>query len=158
MTNVSPNVVMDDTNWALLDELQRDARLSYSELSRRVHLSPPAVAERIRRMEEAGILTGYHAKVDPSRIGWAIHAIVRMPCHGTKCVLRDPRVREWPEIVAIDRVTGDSCSILRVITPTVAQFEDLIDRLAPFGRPESMMVLSTALSWKPLTTPGAADR
>ena len=60
---------MDDTNWALLDELQRDARLTYSELSRRVHLSAPAVAERIRRMEEAGILVGYHAQIDPSRLG-----------------------------------------------------------------------------------------
>jgi Lrp/AsnC family leucine-responsive transcriptional regulator len=151
MATRAPNVDMDETNWALLDELQRDARLTYSELSRRVHLSAPAVAERIRRMEEAGILVGYHAQIDPSRLGWAIHAIVRMSCHGPKCVLRDPQVRDWPEVVAIDRVTGDSCSILRVVAPTVARFEDLIDRLASYGRPESMMVLSTALSWKPLT-------
>jgi len=155
MAKGEPSVVMDETNWALLDELQRDARLTYSELSRRVHLSAPAVAERIRRMEEAGILAGYHAKVDPTRIGWAIHAIVRMPCHGTRCVLRDPAILEWPEVIAIDRVTGDSCSILRVVAATVAQFEDLIDRLAPFGRPESMMVLSTPLSSKPLTAPTA---
>ena len=155
MTNDDgPPIAMDATNWALLEELQRDARISYTELSRRVHLSPPAVAERIRRMEDAGILVGYHAQVDPSRLGWAIHAIVRMPCHGTKCVLRDASVREWPEVIAIDRVTGDSCSILRVITPTIAEFESLIDRLAPFGQPSSMMVLSTALSWKPLRSPG----
>lgn len=144
---------MDATNWALLEELQRDARLSYAELAKRVHLSAPAVAERIRRMEDAGIIVGYRAQVDPARLGWGIHAIVRMPCHGTKCVLRDPQVAAWPEVISIDRVTGDACSILRVITPSIAEFEALIDRLAPFGRPSSMMVLSTALAWKPFTAP-----
>jgi Lrp/AsnC family transcriptional regulator, leucine-responsive regulatory protein len=151
VATIGPAVVMDDTNWALLDELQRDARLTYSELSRRVHLSAPAVAERVRRMEEAGIVVGYHARVDPNRLGWAIQAIVRMSCHGPRCVLRDPDVRAWPEVVAIDRVTGDSCSVLRVVAPTVARFEDLIDRLAAYGRPESAMVLSTVLDWKPLS-------
>lgn len=150
---IGPPVTMDDTNWALLDELQRDARVSYSELGRRVHLSAPAVAERVRRMEEAGILVGYHAEVDATRIGWGIRAIVRMPCHGTRCVLRDERLREWPEIVSIDRVTGDSCSVLRVRTATIHDFEDLIERLAAFGRPSSAMVLSTVLDWKPVTPP-----
>lgn len=148
-----PQTAMDATSWALLAELQRDARISYSELGRRVHLSAPAVAERVRRMEEAGIIAGYHAEVDATRIGWGIHALVQMPCHGTKCVLRDERVREWPEIVRIERVTGDTCSVLRVMTPSIEDFENLIDRLAVFGRPSSAMVLSTALSWKPVTLP-----
>ena len=60
---------MDAMDWALLSELQADARLSYSELSRRVHLSPPAVAERVRRLEETGVITGYHAHVDLARAG-----------------------------------------------------------------------------------------
>lgn len=148
---------MDDTNWALLGELQRDARVSYSELSRRVNLSPPAIAERIKRMEEAGILLGYHAHVDPTRIGWAITAMVQMSCHGEDCVLRDPEVASWPEVVAIDRVTGEACSILRVVSPTMADFERLIDRLAAFGRPASMMVLSSSLRWKPLGEPAEPD-
>jgi len=154
---MATDIVMDETNWALLEALQRDARVSYSELSRRVNLSPPAVAERIRRLEEAGVLLGYHAHVDPARIGWAIHAIVRMSCHGSRCVLRDPAVREWPEIVGIDRVTGDSCSILRVLTPSMAHFESVIDRLATFGRPSSSMVLSSALRWKSLAAPPDDD-
>ena len=145
---------MDATNWALLSELQRDARASYSELGRGVHLSAPAVAERVRRMEEAGIIIGYHALVDATRIGWAIHALVQMPCHGSKCVLRDESVKQWPEVIRIDRVTGDACSVLRVMTPTIPDFEDLIERLAAFGRPSSAMVLSTATDWKPVTLPG----
>lgn len=144
---------MDATNWALLDELQNDARVSYSELGRRVHLSAPAVAERVRRMEEAGIIVGFHAEVDATRIGWAIHALVQMPCHGAKCVLRDERVREWPEVVRIDRVTGDACSVMRVMTPTIQDFEALIERLAVFGRPSSAMVLSSTLGWKPVAIP-----
>jgi len=152
---MSANLVMDETNWALLAELQRDARLPYSELSRRVHLSPPAIAERIRRMEEAGVLRGYHAHVDPAAIGWAIQAIVRMPCQGARCVLRDPDVRAWPEVVSIDRITGDGCSLLRVIAPDMAHFEAVIDRLATFGEPSSTMVLSSALTWKPLVPPAA---
>jgi Lrp/AsnC family leucine-responsive transcriptional regulator len=104
-------------------------------------------------MEEAGVIAGYHAHVDVARVGWAIHALVQMPCHGTKCVLRDPGVVDWPEIVAIDRVTGDSCSVLRVMTSTIAEFEALIDRLAPFGKPSSVIVLSSQLRWKPLTAP-----
>jgi Lrp/AsnC family leucine-responsive transcriptional regulator len=149
----TPQTGIDATSLALLAELQADARISYSELGRRVHLSAPAVAERVRRLEEAGIIAGYHAEVDATRIGWGIHALVQMPCHGNKCVLRDERVRDWPEIIRIERVTGDTCSVLRVMTPSVEAFEDLIDRLAVFGRPSSAMVLSTALSWKPVTLP-----
>ena len=58
----------DPTDWRLLAELQADGRLSFNELARRVHLSPPAVAERVRRLEQAGVITGYAARVDPARV------------------------------------------------------------------------------------------
>lgn len=141
---------MDGTNWAILTALQEDARLSYSELGRRVHLSPPAVADRVRRLEDAGIVVGYRAVVDATALGWTVHGIVRMSCHGPRCVLRDPAVPEWPEIMSINRVTGDTCSILRLRARSIEHFERVIDALAEFGRPSSSMVLSSPLLWKPV--------
>ncbi|WP_214417183.1 Lrp/AsnC family transcriptional regulator [Sphaerisporangium fuscum] len=138
-------------DWALLAELQVDARLSYSELSRRVHLSAPAVAERVRRLEESGIISGYHARVDLGRAGRKVSALIRMSCYGVRCVLRDERALAWPEIVEVHRVTGDTCCLLRVATTSMTAFEDLIDRLAPYGQPSSMMMLSSPLPWRPLT-------
>jgi len=141
---------MDDMDWALLRELQADARLSFSELSRRVHLSPPAVAERVRRLEESGVVIGYHAHVDLSRAGRAVVAMIRMSCYGTRCILRDPEVPGWPEILEIHRITGDACSMLKVATASIEAFEQVIDRLAPYGQPSSTMVLSSPLAWAPV--------
>ncbi|PZG20655.1 AsnC family transcriptional regulator [Micromonospora craterilacus] len=142
---------MDEMDWALLRELQADARLSFSELSRRVHLSPPAVAERVRRLEEAGVITGYHAHVDLARAGRTVVALIRMSCYGARCILHDPDVAGWPEILEIHRITGDACSVLRVATGSIGAFEAVIDRLAPYGQPSSTMVLSTPLDWQPVT-------
>lgn len=141
---------MDDTNWAILEALQPDGRMSFSELGRRVHMSAPAVAERVRRLEEAGVITGYHAVVESARLGWTVRAFVLMACHGTRCVLRDPAVLTWSEIVSLDRVTGDACSVLRVRAQSIEHFEDVIDKLSTFGRPSSMMVLSHLLDWQPI--------
>ena len=137
-------------DWALLHELQGDARLSYSELSRRVHLSPPAVAERVRRLETAGVLTGYHAHVDLTKAGRHVVALIRMSCYGSRCVLRDPAVPGWAEILEIHRVTGDACCVLKVATTSMSDFESMIDRLAPYGQPSSTMILSTPLDWRPV--------
>lgn len=140
-------------DWALLRELQADARLSFSELSRRVHLSPPAVAERVRKLEESGVVTGYHAHVDLMAAGRPVVALIQMSCYGAGCILRDPTVSTWPEIMEIHRITGDACSILKVAATSMDAFEAVIDRLAPHGRPSSTMILSTPLDWRPLTPP-----
>ncbi|MGK5440749.1 Lrp/AsnC family transcriptional regulator [Micromonospora sp. URMC 105] len=142
---------MDEMDWALLRELQADARLSFSELSRRVHLSPPAVAERVRRLEESGVITGYHAHVDLTRAGRGVVAMIRMSCYGSRCILHDPDVAGWPEIREIHRITGDACSLLKVAAGSITEFEAVIDRLAPYGQPSSTMVLSTPLDWHPVT-------
>ena len=144
-------VRMDDMDWALLRELQADARLSFSELSRRVHLSAPAVAERVRRLEETGVVTGYHAHVDLTKVGWTVRAIIRMSCYGSRCLLRDPLVPQWPEVMEMHRITGDACCLLRVAAASMDAFEQIIDRLAPYGQPSSTMVLSTPLGWRPVT-------
>jgi Lrp/AsnC family transcriptional regulator, leucine-responsive regulatory protein len=146
---------MDAMDWALLRELQDDARLSYSELSRRVHLSPPAVAERVRRLEETGVVTGYHAHVDLAKTGRQVLALIRMSCYGPTCVLRDDKVATWPEVLEINRVTGDTCSVLKVAAASIEAFEHVIDRLGGYGTPSSTMILSTPLAWQPITPNGS---
>jgi Lrp/AsnC family transcriptional regulator, leucine-responsive regulatory protein len=144
---------MDDMDWALVAELQANSRASFSELSRRVHLSPPAVAERVRRLEESGVITGYHAHIDLARAGRPVIAFIRMCCYGSHCVLRDPELAGWPEIQEIHRITGDACSILKVATESMTSFEDLIDRLAPYGQPSSTMVLSSPVTRRAVAPP-----
>ncbi|WP_207782013.1 Lrp/AsnC family transcriptional regulator [Phytoactinopolyspora limicola] len=148
--------MVDEMDWAILRELQDNARLSYNEVSRRVHLSPPAVAERARRLEESGVITGYHAHIDPGAVGWVITAFIRLSCYGPRCVLRDPDVRQWPEVQEIHRVTGDVCSILKVVAESMETFEALIDRLGVYGRPSSSMVLSTPLARQGIAANGAS--
>ncbi|MEV7012651.1 Lrp/AsnC family transcriptional regulator [Streptosporangium sp. NPDC051022] len=138
-------------DWTLLAELQGDARLSYNELARRVHMSAPAVAERVRRLEETGVITGYHARVNPALAGRGVAALIRMTCYGPRCVLRDEQALAWPEILEVHRVTGDTCCLLRVAASSMIAFEELIDKLAPYGHPSSMMVLSSPVPWRPLS-------
>lgn len=141
---------LDGTDWLILAELQADARLSYKELSRRIHLSAPAVAERVRRMETAGVISGYHARVEPARVGRGVSALIRVSCYGQKCVLSDPDVRQWPEVLEIHRITGDACCVLKVATDSMTALEALLDRLAGYGQPSSMMILDSPLAWRPL--------
>jgi Lrp/AsnC family transcriptional regulator, leucine-responsive regulatory protein len=141
---------VDRVDQRILEELQADARLSFNELSRRVRLSAPAVADRVRRLEATGVITGYHARVDPSRVGRPVEAVVVMDCYGPTCVLRDPDVATWPEVRQFFRVTGQGCSVLVVAVPSMPDFEELIDRLARYGRPSSSMVLADLLPWSPV--------
>lgn len=142
---------MDGVDRRLLEELQGDARLSFNELSRRVRLSPPAVAERVRRLEADNVIVGYHAHVDLARIGRPVTALVQVQCYGPRCILRDPNVVDWPEVLQLHRVTGAACCVLMVAVPTMARFETLIDRLAEYGQPSSMLVLSSPVEWRPVT-------
>jgi Lrp/AsnC family transcriptional regulator, leucine-responsive regulatory protein len=141
-----PTHHVDSTDWAILAELQTDCRLSFSELGRRVHMSSPAVAERVRRLEQSGVITGYHASVDPTAAGWTVLALVRMQCFGPRCVLQHvERVIAWPHVIEVHRVTGDVCCELKILAASMPDFEAVVDRLAEFGQPSSTLVLSSPL-------------
>jgi Lrp/AsnC family transcriptional regulator, leucine-responsive regulatory protein len=141
---------MDALDRRLLAELQQDARLSFNELSRRVNLSSPAVAERVRRLEASGVLKGYHAEIDLVRAGLPVSALVQVQCYGPRCVLRDPDVRGWPEVLQLHRVTGGACCVLMVAVASMEEFEALIDRVADYGQPSSTMILSSPVLWRPV--------
>jgi Lrp/AsnC family leucine-responsive transcriptional regulator len=147
---------VDSTDWAVLAELQRDSRISFSELGRRVHMSSPAVAERVRRLEQTGVITGYHASVAPQAAGWPVLALVRMQCFGARCVLQHvDTVTGWPHVLELHRVTGDVCCELKIVAASMADFEAVVDRLAEFGQPSSTLVLSSPLDRGDIERPGS---
>jgi Lrp/AsnC family leucine-responsive transcriptional regulator len=149
---VTVKPALDSIDWALLAALQDDARLSFNELARRVHVSAPTVAQRIRRLEESGVIVGYHAHIDPAAVGLPVVAQVRMKCYGARCITVHPELLDdLPEVVEVSRLTGDVCSMLRVVTTSVAELERILVRLASHGETASAMVLSTPIPWRPLT-------
>jgi Lrp/AsnC family transcriptional regulator, leucine-responsive regulatory protein len=143
---------LDETGWQLLQELQRNARLSYSELGQRVGLSAPAVAERIHKMEEAGIITAYRAEVDPMKLGLPITAIIRVSTYAGESHARfSVLTKEIPEILECYRVTGGDSFIIKLLVSTVGHLEALIDRLAEHGQITTSIVLSTPITRRIVT-------
>ncbi len=141
---------LDDTDWRILSELQKNARLSYAALARKVNLSRPAVAERMRRLESLGVITGYRAEVNLAHLGYGINAFVRIT---TQRPTRDllEVVRTTPEVLEVHRGTGADSYILRVATPSLWQLERVLDKFMPFGPTTASVVLSSVLTKRVLT-------
>jgi Lrp/AsnC family transcriptional regulator, leucine-responsive regulatory protein len=135
--------VLDSVGWKLVVLLQEDARRSYSELGRIVGLSAPAVAERVRRLEEAGIITGYHAAVDPARLGLPIGAVMRLSGVGERIPQFTDLVMATPEVLECHRLTGNDSFVLRVVAASIGHLERLIDRFVPYGEVTTSLVLSS---------------
>ncbi len=143
--------LLDETGWHILEALQVNARLSFSELGQRVGLSSPAVAERVRRMEDAGIISGYRAEVNTAKIGYPITAIMRMNSQGERSARLNVSVREIPEVLECYRVTGEDGHIMKVIVSSVEHLESLIDRLSVHGQVTTSIVLSTPVTGRIVT-------
>ncbi len=144
--------LLDETGWRLLEALQENARLSFSELGQRVGLSSPAVAERVRRMEDAGIITGYRAEINTAKIGYPITAIVRISTPpGEKCTRFSAQAQEFPEILECYRVTGADSLVMKVMVSSVEHLESLIDRLSEYGQLTTSLVLSTPVTRRIVT-------
>lgn len=144
---------LDSLGWKLLVELQKNARLSYAELGRRVGLSTPAVAERVRRMEDEGIIRAYRADVNPMMVGLPITAFIRLSVVGDVLVKLTARVRSMAEIIECHRGTGEDSFILKVNVVTVEHLKDVIDRLTPYGTTSTSLVLSSIID-RNLLSPG----
>jgi Lrp/AsnC family leucine-responsive transcriptional regulator len=146
-------VSLDVTDWAILAEVQRDGRIPFTELARRVNLSASATKERVRRLEEAGVITGYRAEVNPERTGYPVMAVVRLkyPGPGTRHQPLRRLLEERSEILECLRTTGDDCYVMKVVATSMAHLEEIVDELAEFGSTTTNLVLSRTL---PLRGPG----
>ena len=138
--------LLDDIGWQLLGLLQEHARLSFKELGQRVGLAPSSVAERIHRMEEAGIVLGYHAEIDLEKVGFSVMAFIRMSTPGQNSARIAMLLAALPEILECYRLTGSEAFLLKVCVASVKQLEVLIDQLSQYGQPTTSLVLSIPLA------------
>ncbi|MFE5540459.1 Lrp/AsnC family transcriptional regulator [Streptomyces sp. NPDC056492] len=138
---------LDATDWAILTEVQRDGRIPFTELARRVNLSASATKERVRRLEEAEVITGYRAEVNPERTGYPVMAVVRLkyPGPGTRHAPLRRLLEDRPEILECLRTTGDDCYVMKVAATSMAHLEEIVDELAEFGSTTTNLVLSRTL-------------
>ena len=143
-------ILLDDTNRRVLAELQADARLSMAELGRRVGLSAPAVAERVQRLEQSGVITGYRAEVDARAIGYPIAAVVRVR-PATRQVPRIPEIaREIPEVVECHRITGEDCFFVKLHLRSIEDLEEILDRFVLYGQTTTSIIHSSPVQARPL--------
>ncbi|MET8626702.1 Lrp/AsnC family transcriptional regulator [Kitasatospora sp. NPDC004669] len=136
---------LDDTDWAIIDQLQQEARISLSELGRRVNLSPSATTERVRNLESLGVITGYHATVDLAKVGYPVLAVVRLKYPGNRHQPLHRVLADRREILECLRTTGDDCYTLKVAATSMEHLETLVDELAGFGSTTTSVVYSQTL-------------
>ncbi|MFF9621310.1 Lrp/AsnC family transcriptional regulator [Streptomyces griseosporeus] len=146
------SAAFDALDRQILQLLQTDGRIKLSELGRRVRLSPAAVTERVRRLETAGVITGYGAHVAPARLGYGIQAFIRVNPHGGY-TLKHPRTLELierPEITEVHHVVGEDCWILKVAVTDTVHLEEVLEAVSALGRTTTSIVLTSPVERKPL--------
>lgn len=133
--------IIDTKDLDILEALQANARVPLSELGRTIGLSQPAISERVKRLEEAGVIEGYAAKINPRALGLGLTAIIRLRTtheHIKTCL---KKFVEIPHIVEVNRVTGEDCFVLKVLVPGPEDLETIVDRIAGFGAVTTSLVL-----------------
>ncbi|HQU93629.1 MAG TPA: Lrp/AsnC family transcriptional regulator [Pyrinomonadaceae bacterium] len=142
--------MLDEIDRKILKELQEDARTSYAELGRRVGLTTPAVIERVRKLEDAGIIVGYRADIDTAKVGLPITAYVRMSISGVDYSHIIEVAQQSNEVLECHRGTGGDSFIMRVVLSSVEHLQEVIDRLTPYGITTTTIVLSSPVKGKPI--------
>jgi Lrp/AsnC family transcriptional regulator, leucine-responsive regulatory protein len=150
----TPNLVeLDAIAWKILELLQRNARLPFAELGRKVGLSTPAVAERVHRLEEAGVISGYHARVNVAKLGVPIRILMRLTIPGGDLQISRTvsAIKELNEISRCHRITGDESFVIEADVVSIRHMEALIDRLSALGATSTSTVLSSPVERREYT-------
>jgi Lrp/AsnC family leucine-responsive transcriptional regulator len=142
---------LDSKDCELIARLQTNARTSFAELGRQVRLSTPAVIERIQKLEEAGVILGYHAQVNPAAVGLPVHAIVRITVDGGRIAGFAEQARRIPEVLCCHRITGSESYLVEVSVRDTQHLEDVIDAMMPYTATNTSLVLCSAFDWKTVT-------
>ncbi|MBT1687769.1 Lrp/AsnC family transcriptional regulator [Dawidia soli] len=132
----------DELNWKILQELQKNARISNAEIGRRVGLSAPAVAERILRMEEDGVIQGYQPVIDYDKLNLTVKVFVHFKAGAMKHTEMVRKIDKIPQIVEWHAVTGENCMLLKVVVATTKELEALLIELGRVGDTTTSLILS----------------
>jgi Lrp/AsnC family transcriptional regulator, leucine-responsive regulatory protein len=152
--SVSSDPILDEVNIQLLAQLHTDPRMSMSALARRLGMSSPAVTERVRRLEESGVIVGYQMNVDPAALGLPVAAFVRVrPTAGQLSRVADLADR-IPQVSECHRITGEDCLLLKVHARDVEQLETILDQFLLHGQTTTSIVVATPVPPRPLRLPG----
>jgi Lrp/AsnC family leucine-responsive transcriptional regulator len=148
-------IALDDTDRTLIAALDRNARTPMADLARLVSLSPQSTADRVRRLEDLGVITSFTLRLSPAALGLSIGAYIRIqPALGELQRVAD-LVAAIPEIVECARITGEDCFIAKVFVPSVEGLERVIDRLAPFARTNTSIIQSSPVAQRQPHVPAA---
>lgn len=148
---------IDAVNVRVLQELQRDPRLTMSELGRRVGMSSPAVTERVRRLEEAGVIQGYRLDLNPAALGLPIAAYIRIRPNSGQLPRIAELAQQIPEVVECYRVTGEDCFVLKVHIPAIDQLDRLLDSFLLYGSTTTTIIQSSPVPLRPPPLPEDAS-
>ena len=155
---MAADITVDGTDWRLLEELQKDGRASYAELARAVSMSPSAVAERVRRLEEGGVIAGYRATVDPERVGLGVMAFVRLRYPTGNYRPFHALLDSTPAIVEAHHVTGEDCFVLKVVARSMRHLEEVNGRISGLGAVTTSVVYSSPLAGRAVAAPADPGR
>jgi Lrp/AsnC family leucine-responsive transcriptional regulator len=142
--------ILDDNNIKILKTLQKDARISFSALGRAIGLSSPAVAERVKKMEEAGYIKGYKAVVAPEKIGVKIIAIISLSATTSILKVLDNDVLMLPEIVEIYHLSGLDSVLIKVMADSIDHLKSILEGLNKYGETMTSIILSSPVAPRPI--------
>ena len=138
---------IDSLNWKILKRLQTNARLSNAEIGRQVGISSPAVSERIKKMEDAGIIRGYHAHIAPIEAGYQLKAIITLRAFMGMLKPFLEKVKTYDEVLNCYRITGNENIVMEVVLKNQKHMESFIDQLIIYGETKTQIVLSHVVSY-----------
>jgi Lrp/AsnC family leucine-responsive transcriptional regulator len=141
---------LDAIDYRLLGELQANARISFAELGRKVSLSTPAIIERVKRLEESGVIIGYHAQVSPSAVGRSVEAFIKVSVAGDKLLRFAQTVKKIDEVLECYRITGAESFLVLVAVRDTTHLQAVIDLMMPYVSTNTSIVLDVPVRWNPV--------